>query len=110
MKQPEVRESTFLILASLAGGPQHGYGIMREVRAISADRVTMRAGTLYTALDRLVAEGLITEVGTEIVDGRLRRNYDLTGAGAELLDTEVRRMRANATQAASRLRAREAQS
>ena len=110
MVQPEIRESTFLILASLAGGAQHGYGIMREVRSMSNERVTMRAGTLYAALDRLVGEGLITEAGTEIVDGRLRRNYDLTGAGAEVLDAEVRRLRANASQAASRLRAREAQS
>jgi DNA-binding PadR family transcriptional regulator len=109
MKQPEIRESTFLILASLAGGAQHGYGIMREVRSISAERVTMRAGTLYTALDRLVAEGLITEVGTEVVDGRLRRNYDLTDAGAVVLEAEVRRMRENATRAASRLRARAAE-
>lgn len=109
MKQPEIRESTFLILASLAGGAQHGYGIMREVRSISADRVTMRAGTLYTALDRLVAEGLITEVGTEVVDGRLRRNYDLTDAGAGVLEAEVHRMRENATRAASRLRARAAE-
>jgi DNA-binding PadR family transcriptional regulator len=110
MGQQEIRESTFLILASLAGGPQHGYGIMREVRSISDQRVTMRAGTLYTALDRLVAEGLITEVGTEIVDGRLRRNYDLTDAGTELLEAEVRRMRGNATRAASRLRARATES
>jgi DNA-binding PadR family transcriptional regulator len=110
MVQPEIRESTFLILASLAGGAQHGYGIMREVRSMSNERVTMRAGTLYAALDRLVGEGLITEAGTEIVDGRLRRNYDLTSAGADVLDAEVRRLRANASQAASRLRAREAQS
>jgi PadR family transcriptional regulator PadR len=110
MVQPEIRESTFLILASLAGGAQHGYGIMREVRSMSNERVTMRAGTLYAALDRLVGEGLIEEAGTEIVDGRLRRNYDLTGEGADVLDAEVRRLRANASQAASRLRAREAQS
>jgi len=77
---------------------------------MSSDRVTMRAGTLYTALDRLVAEGLVTDVGTEIVDGRLRRNYDLTAMGAEVLEAEIRRMRLNATQAASRLRARASES
>jgi DNA-binding PadR family transcriptional regulator len=106
MPQSEVREPTFLILASLAGGEQHGYGIMREVDSISDGRVTMRAGTLYTALDRLVAEGLVVETGTEVVDGRHRRYYGLTGQGAEVLDSEVLRMRAYASKAASRLRAR----
>lgn len=106
MAQTEIRETTFLILTSLAGGPQHGYGIMREVRAMSGGRVNMRAGTLYTALDRLVDEGLIADGGTEIVDGRLRRYYELTDAGVTTLESEVQRLRANANAAASRLRAR----
>lgn len=110
MAQTEIRETTFLILTSLAGGPQHGYGIMREVRAMSGGRVTMRAGTLYTALDRLVDEGMIVDGGTEIVDGRLRRYYELTDEGAAVLETEVQRLRANASAAASRLRAREVRS
>jgi DNA-binding PadR family transcriptional regulator len=100
----EVRETTFLILASLAGGAQHGYGIMREVREISDGRVLLRAGTLYTALDRLVGEGLIAEAGTEVVDGRLRRYYEITDEGATVLDEAVQRVRANANQAAARLR------
>ena len=110
MAQTEIRETTFLILTSLAGGPQHGYGIMREVRGMSGGRVTMRAGTLYTALDRLVDEGLIADGGTEIVDGRLRRYYELTEEGAGVLESEVQRLRANASAAASRLRAREVRS
>lgn len=106
MPANEVREPTFLILAALAGGEQHGYAIMREVKEISDERVTMRAGTLYTALDRLVEEGLVTETGTEVVDGRNRRYYALTEAGVEVLQSEVARMRANANRAAGRLRAR----
>jgi DNA-binding PadR family transcriptional regulator len=66
----------------------------------------MRAGTLYTALDRLVADGLVVETGTEIVDNRHRRYYALTDAGADLLSNEVQRLRANATLAATRLRSR----
>jgi PadR family transcriptional regulator PadR len=108
MPSSETREPTFLILASLAGGAQHGYGIMREVEGISDGRVMLRAGTLYTALDRLVGEGLVIDVGTEVVDGRLRRYYELTDDGASVLEAEVQRMRANANRAAGRLRAREA--
>ena len=106
MPATEIREPTFLILASLAGGEQHGYAIMREVKEISDERVTMRAGTLYTALDRLVEEGLVSETGSEVVDGRNRRYYALTDAGIEVLEAEIARMRANANRAASRLRAR----
>jgi DNA-binding PadR family transcriptional regulator len=104
MPANEIREPTFLILASLAGGEHHGYAIMREVNSISDGRVTLRAGTLYTALDRLVEEGLVAETGAEVVDGRNRRYYSLTDEGVEVLRTEITRMRANANRAASRLR------
>jgi DNA-binding PadR family transcriptional regulator len=106
MPPSEIREPTFLILSSLAGGAQHGYGIMREVDDLSGGRVTLRAGTLYAALDRLVADGLVEDVGTEVVDGRLRRYYELTNEGANVLEAEVERMRSNASRAASRLRSR----
>ena len=52
-----MQEPTFLILTSLAAGPQHGYGIMTDVAQISEGRVRLRAGTLYAALDRLSLAG-----------------------------------------------------
>ena len=54
-----MREAAFLILAALAAGSQYGYGIIADVGPISAGRVRLRAGTLYSALDRLRAEELI---------------------------------------------------
>ena len=102
----EIREPTFLILTALAGGPQHGYAVIGDVEAISDGRVVLRAGTLYAALDRLLNDGLVADSGTEVVDGRLRRYYSLTDQGAAVLDTEVQRLRANASRAASRLRVR----
>ncbi|HEY3905605.1 MAG TPA: helix-turn-helix transcriptional regulator [Streptosporangiaceae bacterium] len=53
MTRSSIQEPTFLILTALAAGPQHGYGIMTDVAQISGDRVKLRAGTLYAALDRL---------------------------------------------------------
>ncbi|GAA1022908.1 hypothetical protein Aple_100550 [Acrocarpospora pleiomorpha] len=44
-----MRESTFLILAALAAGPQHGYGVIADVAEISGGRVVLRAGTLGEA-------------------------------------------------------------
>src|SRR6516225_1274668 len=75
MTERAMQEATFLILTALAAGAQHGYGIIAEVQQISGGRVRLRAGTLYTALDRLRADGLIGVDREEIVGGRLRRYY-----------------------------------
>jgi len=68
--------------------------------------VTLRAGTLYGALDRLVEQELIAIDRQEVVDGRLRRYYRLTDAGASRLAERARRLRKHAETAESRLQAR----
>jgi DNA-binding PadR family transcriptional regulator len=98
-----MQEATFLILTALAAGSQHGYGIITDVQGISGGRVRLRAGTLYTALDRLRTDGLIEVDREEIVDSRLRRYYRLTPQGAERLAAEAARLKGNATAALSRL-------
>ncbi|HEX5114265.1 MAG TPA: helix-turn-helix transcriptional regulator [Pseudonocardiaceae bacterium] len=98
-----VQEPTFLILTALADRPQHGYGIMTDVDAISDGRVRLRAGTLYAALDRLAGQGLVAADREEVVDGRLRRYYRLTPAGVATLRTESARLRSLADVAARRL-------
>jgi DNA-binding PadR family transcriptional regulator len=104
MTRPAIQEPTFLILTALAAGPQHGYGIMTDVARISSDRVKLRAGTLYAALDRLRSDGAIDVDREEIVDSRLRRYYKLTPNGIAMLNEEAARMEANAKVAVSRLR------
>ncbi len=99
-----MQEATFLILTALADGSQHGYGIITEVTQISGGRVRLRAGTLYTALDRLRADKLIEVDREEIVEGRLRRYYRLTPSGTTVLSAEAARLHANATVALKRLR------
>jgi DNA-binding PadR family transcriptional regulator len=102
-----LREPTFLILTALAGEPLHGYGLITEVAALSAGRVTLRPGTLYGALDRLSDDGLVTMDREEVVDGRLRRYYRLTGDGDATLRAETERMRRNVEAATARLRSRD---
>ena len=99
-----MQEATFLILTALAGGSQHGYGIISDVEQISGRRVRLRAGTLYTALDRLRADNLIAVDREEVVDSRLRRYYRLTPAGEERLAEEAARLQSNARVALSRLK------
>lgn len=104
MARRAMQEATFLILTALAAGSQHGYGIITDVRAISAGRVQLKAGTLYSALERLRMDKLIEVEREEIVDSRLRRYYRLTPAGGELLAAEAARLQANAHVAMSRLK------
>jgi DNA-binding PadR family transcriptional regulator len=104
MTKQAMQEPTFLILTALADGAQHRYGIMTDVARISRGLVTLRAGTLYAALDRLLGDGIIGVDREEIVGGRLRRYYRLTPAGADLLAAEAARLSTNAEVAAQRLR------
>jgi DNA-binding PadR family transcriptional regulator len=104
MTRQAIQEPTFLILTALAAGPQHGYGIMTDVAGISGERVKLRAGTLYAALDRLRSDGIIDVDREEIVDSRLRRYYKLTPTGMSVLNEEAARMEANARVAVSRLK------
>jgi PadR family transcriptional regulator len=105
MSKP-LQEPTFLILTALLGGPLHGYALLAEVESVSGGRVRLRVGTLYAALDRLTEEGLVAVESEEVVNGRLRRTYRITGAGSETLAGEVDRMTALAKKARARLRGR----
>ncbi|OIJ66495.1 PadR family transcriptional regulator [Streptomyces mangrovisoli] len=101
-RQP-MREPTLLLMAALADAPRHGYALIAEVEQMSQGRVRLRAGTLYGALDRLLAEGLVRVEREEVVDGRARRVYALTEPGTAALDAEVGRMEAVAREARRRL-------
>jgi DNA-binding PadR family transcriptional regulator len=85
----------FQVLLALAEGECHGYGIIKEVEERSGGTVKLRTGTLYTLLQRLSKEGLISEAplppGAEPSDDR-RRYYELTPLGHEVLKAEARRL------------------
>jgi len=98
-----MQEATFLILTALAAGSQHGYSIISDVAKISNGRVRLRAGTLYSALDRLRLDALISVDREEIVENRLRRYYRLTPDGSRQLAAEAARVQSNAATAITRL-------
>jgi len=81
-----------LILATLAGGPAHGYAIAQALRARSGGTFDLPEGTLYPALHRLERGGLIdSEWGT--ASGRRRRTYRLTRSGERSLESRRREWR-----------------
>jgi PadR family transcriptional regulator PadR len=87
-----MREPSYFVLASLLDGPLHGYAIIQRAAELSGGRVRLATGTLYTALDRLTAEGHVELVREETVNGRVRRCYGLTPSGGGALRAEAMRM------------------
>ena len=108
MTKREMREPTFMVLSVLAQGPQHGYALISETKKLSGGRIVLQPGTLYSSLDRLREEGLVSVVREEVVDSRMRRYYELTDTGAEELMAEVKRLEANVQLARTSLRLRPA--
>jgi len=76
-----------LILSSLAEGPKHGYALTKDVEAFGGVRIA--PGTLYEALARLEAQGLIEPVESH----DRRRPYRLTTAGAGALQRHLESQR-----------------
>jgi DNA-binding PadR family transcriptional regulator len=80
-------EPGLLILTSLAGGPKHGYAMIEDIDRIA--RVRLGPGTLYGALARLEARGLIEP----LPDEERRRPYRLTALGREVLGEQLASIR-----------------
>jgi PadR family transcriptional regulator, regulatory protein PadR len=99
-----MREPADLVLASVLDAPPHGYAIIQRAEQLSGGLVRLATGMLYTALDRLTAEGPAEPVREEIVNGRVRRCYVLTSLGANALRAEARRMAEAARRVTGRAR------
>ena len=75
--------SATLILASLADGAKHGYALTKDIESFAG--VRLAPGTLYEALARLQAQGLIEPVESQ----DRRRPYRLTAVGAVTLQAHL---------------------
>src|ERR1700761_7664560 len=82
-----------LILAVLADGPLHGYAIIYALKRRSDGAFALPEGTVYPALHRLEAAGLLSSAWSE-GDGRRRRVYELTRRGRGELGTRRSEWRA----------------
>lgn len=85
-----------LILGVLSGTPLHGYAIIEALRERSGGRFDLPEGTVYPALHRLEAAGVIASEWTP-GSGRRRRVYRLTGRGQQALAAAREEWRAFAT-------------
>ena len=82
-----------LILRTLQWGPQHGHGIGQRIRSGSADLLRIERGSLYPALHRLEAQGLIASEWKASELNRRAKYYRLTAAGRKQLLREQSRWR-----------------
>ena len=85
----------FQIMLSLAGGEQHGYGIMQEVLGRTHGKVRLWPATLYGSIKRLIEANLIEESDERPapeLDDQRRRYYRMTTLGRRVLDAECERL------------------
>lgn len=87
--------AVFHILVALADRDRHGYSIMQDVGARTDGKVRLSAGTLYSAVRRMLEQELIEELrdspDPESADER-RRYYRLTRLGRDAAAAEARRL------------------
>jgi transcriptional regulator len=77
-----------LILQTLVMGPCHGHGVGQAIRRTSADALRIERGSLYPALHRLEAQGLVASTWRASDANRRAKYYRLTAAGKARLAQE----------------------
>lgn len=82
-------ETTFYILLALYR-PNHGYGIMQFIERRTNGRLLLGPGTLYGAINNLLAKGWITPYG-EGQNGR-KKLYVITDEGRKAAEKELKRL------------------
>ena len=78
-----------LVLKTLARGPEHGYGITCHILTASDQQLRVEEGSLYPALRRLEADGLIKAEWKLSDNNRRARYYSITRTGRARLAQEL---------------------
>jgi transcriptional regulator len=77
-----------LILRVLRQAPMHGYAIAQKIRTLSSDQLSVEEGSLYPALQKLLANGWVKADWTTSETGRKVRSYRITPKGLKQLESE----------------------
>jgi len=94
--------AVFHILVALADRDRHGYSVMQDVAARTDGKVRLSAGTLYSAVARMLEQGLIEELRDSPDpenDDERRRHYRVTRLGRDVALAEARRLQDMLSQA-----------
>ena len=79
---------SLLILRVVRQEPMHGYAIAQKIRTLSSDQLSVEEGSLYPALQKLLANGWVKAEWTTSDTGRQVRSYRITAKGLKQLETE----------------------
>jgi PadR family transcriptional regulator PadR len=90
-----------LILKTLARGAAHGYGITCAILVASQNQLRVEEGSLYPALRRMEADGLVDAEWKASESNRRARYYRLTRAGRKQLSSVEERWRTHAAAVAA---------
>ena len=84
-----------LILAMLAAGDRHGYGLRQDILDHTGGKIALEAGNLYRHVRRLEAHGCLAESPRRLAraDDERRIYYRLTPFGRRVLTAEMLRLR-----------------
>ena len=77
-----------LILRTLLGEPKHGHAIAKHIQRSSKELLQVETGSLYPALHRLEAKGLVAASWELSEKGKRARYYRLTPRGRKQLVSE----------------------
>lgn len=81
----DLSQRGMLVLTSLAGGPKHGYALIKDIDQFAG--VTLGPGTLYGTLARLEDAGLVKALPAE----KRRHPYEITVKGTAALTDQLTR-------------------
>jgi PadR family transcriptional regulator PadR len=74
-----------IVLQLLKAEPTNGYDLTLRIQAITDEVLTINAGSLYPALYRLEAKGLVRSEWRKSGTGRRTKVYSVTATGAKHL-------------------------
>src|ERR1041385_7826284 len=90
-----LHKDTFHILVALSDRDRHGYAILQDIAARTEGRIRLRPSSLYSAIHRMLEDGLIEELNERPDpehDDERRRYYRLTSFGRKVAIAEARRL------------------
>jgi transcriptional regulator len=79
-----------IVLKLLRAEPANGWDLTQSIQVVSKGTLDVNYGSLYPALRRLEAKGLIKGRWGTSANNRRARFYELTAAGQKQLDAERR--------------------
>jgi DNA-binding PadR family transcriptional regulator len=90
-----LQKDSFHILVALADRDRHGYAILQDIAARTEGRIRLRPSSLYSAIHRMLEDGLIEELEERPDpehDDERRRYYRITNWGRAVALAEARRL------------------